>query len=152
MLAETMPQALTDATNGQVKHIVRVTTGFERREFPSEIPEPDAQFIDDSLVFIKNVSNYIDAMEEPLSDGNRKFLKDSSIALFALVKRLDEHTEFIRSLPDSVSWKQLRVNKLVDLTNEIEDVAEVCELSVDERFIKMMKGRLQCYFDAKSEN
>lgn len=152
MLAETMPRALTDATNSQLKHIFDLTAVSKVRELPRRISDSDYQFIDDFLALMKRFSDYIDEMEEPLSDENRRFLKDSSIKLYALVKRIDEHIEFVRSLSESVARKQEISDKLVNFANEIEDIAEVCELSVDEKFIEMIKGRLQSYFNASSEN
>ena len=150
MLAETMPRALTDATNSQLKHIFNLTAVSTVRELPRKISESDYQFVDEFLALMKRFSDYIAEMEEPLSDENRRFLKDSSIKLYALVKRIDEHIEFIRSLSENVAMKQKISDKLVNFANEIEDIAEVCELSVDEKFIKMIKGRLQSYFNASS--
>lgn len=159
MLLETTPHVLTEHTNGQLQHtngqlqhIVSLANETDSQEFPREIPEPDYQVIDDCLALLTRISDSIDEMEEPLSDGHHRFLKASSIMLSLLANRIDEHREFIISLSGNVPWKKKISDRLVDLANEIEDVAEVCELSSDEDFIKMIKGRLQSYLNASSKN
>ena len=145
MLAGTMSQSQIDAVNGQLKRHLEATVIPEFLELPEEIPEPDFQFIDEYLISLERFSDFVDEMEEPLSESDRKFLKDSSIMLFVLVNRIDQLIESVRSLPESVLWKQKIYDKLVDFANEIEDVAEVWDLAVDEEFNKMIKTLIDHY-------
>ena len=145
MLAGTMSPSQIDAVNGQLKRHLDETVVSGFRELPEEIPEPDSQFIDEYLISLESFSDFVDEMEEPLSESDRKFLKDSSIMLFVLVNRIDQLIESVRSLPESVLWKQKIYDKLVDFANEIEDVAEVWELAVDEEFNKMIKTLINHY-------
>lgn len=145
MLAGTMSPSQIDAVNGQLKRHLEAAVVPEVLEFPDDLPEPDSQFIDEYLISLQRFSDFVDEMEEPLSERDRKFLKDSSIMLFVVVNRIDQLIESVRSLPDSVLWKQRIYDKLVDFANEIEDVAEVWELAVDEEFNKMIKTLINHY-------
>ena len=145
ILAGTMSPSQIDAVNGQLRCHLEAAVVPEFLEFPEEIPEPDSQFIDEYLISLERFSDFVDEMEEPLSDVDRKFLKESSIMLFVLVNKIDQLIESVRSLPESVLWKQKIYDKLVDLANEIEDVAEVWELAVDEEFNKMIKTLINHY-------
>lgn len=145
MLAGTMSPSQIDAVNGRLERHLGAMVVSEFRELPERIPEPDSQFIDEYLISLERYSDFVDEMEEPLSDGDRKFLKESSIMLFVLVNRIDQLIESVRSLPESVPWKQKIYDKLVDFANEIEDVAEVWELAVDEEFNKMIKKLINHY-------
>lgn len=140
-----MSPSQIDAVNGQLRCHLEAAVVPEFLEFPEEIPEPDSQFIDEYLISLERFSDFVDEMEEPLSDVDRKFLKESSIMLFVLVNKIDQLIESVRSLPESVLWKQKIYDKLVDLANEIEDVAEVWELAVDEEFNKMIKTLINHY-------
>ena len=144
-LAGAMSPSQIDAVNGQLRCHLEAAVVPEFLEFPEEIPEPDSQFIDEYLISLERFSDFVDEMEEPLSDVDRKFLKESSIMLFVLVNKIDQLIESVRSLPESVLWKQKIYDKLVDLANEIEDVAEVWELAVDEEFNKMIKTLINHY-------
>jgi len=140
-----MSPSQIDAVNGQLKRHLEAAVVPEVLEFPDDIPEPDFQFIDEYLISLERFSDFVDEMEEPLSERDRKLLKDSSIMLFVVVNRIDQLIESVRSLPDSVLWKQRIYDKLVDFANEIEDVAEVWELAVDEEFNKMIKTLINHY-------
>ena len=145
MLAGTMSPSEIDAVNGQLKRHLDATVVSGFRELPEEIPEPDSQFIDEYMISLERFSDFVDEMEEPLSERDRKFLKDSSIMLSVVVNKIDQLIESVRSLPESVLWKQKINDKLVDFANEIEDVAEVWELAVDEEFNKMIKTLMNHY-------
>lgn len=106
MLAGTMSPSQIDAVNGQLKRHLEAAVVPEVLEFPDDIPEPDSQFMDEYLISLQRFSDFVDEMEEPLSERDRKFLKDSSIMLFVVVNRIDQLIESVRSLPDSVLWKQ----------------------------------------------
>lgn len=117
MLAGTMSPSQIDAVNGQLKRHLEAAVVPEVLEFPDDLPEPDSQFIDEYLISLQRFSDFVDEMEEPLSERDRKFLKDSSIMLFVVVNRIDQLIESVRSLPDSVLWKQRIYDKLVDFAN-----------------------------------
>lgn len=152
MVPRTMPQALIDVTDGRLERLPVPNVLSELWELPKEIPEPDYQFIDEYLALLKRFRTFVTEIEEPISEENRQGLEVSSSVLFVLVGRLDEHIATVESLPKSVSWRQRIYDKLVDCANEIEDVAEVCELAVDDEFIEMIKGRLQSYIDAEEKH
>lgn len=126
--------------------------GLPKRKLREKNPEPNYRAIDECLELVEKLALVVGEMEQELSDEDRKSLKDLSTQLFKYVKRIDRSIAIINSLPESVPWKQKAGDKLVHLANRTEDVAEVCELALDEEFIKMIKDLLQDFLDASSEN
>ena len=119
---------------------------------PKEIPEPNYHGIDKCLSLVEIVSTFVEEMEEPLSSRDCKYLKNLAVKLIELVEKVDLCIKILEHLPDSVQWKKKADDKLVNLANRIEDIAEVCELAVDEEFIAMISDRLQSYLNARSKN
>ena len=125
---------------------------FRKRKLRKNFPEPDYQLIDKCLASVEKLSTIVEETKEPLSSNDRKYLKNLAVELFKLVEKVDLCIKVVEYLPDSVPWKQTADGKLVNLANRTEDIAEVCELAVDEEFIKMINDRLQKYLNARANN
>jgi len=74
------------------------------------------------------------------------------VKLFESVEEIDLYIEIVNALPESVAWKKKADDKLVHLANRTEDVAEVCELALDEGFIKTIKNRVRKFVNVLSDN
>ena len=86
------------------------------------------------------------------SEDMREDLKKLSVRLFEFVNQIELCIGLYNSLPDSVPWKKRACAKLEHVANRAEDLAETCELAIDEDFNEMIRDQLQSYFDARSED
>lgn len=125
---------------------------LRKKKSAKTFPEPNYRMIDRFLLLIEDLALVVGEMKAPLSKKDRKSLKDLSVKLFRFVEALDLYIGIIEALPEDVPWKQNPEDTLVRLRNRTEDVAEVCELAVDEEFIEMIKDRVQEYLDARPKN
>ncbi|MCY3629860.1 MAG: hypothetical protein OXI05_08130 [Bacteroidota bacterium] len=146
-----MPLVQAPISFGDLEPPLTTITVEDILGLPKEIPEPDYQTIGKCLASVEKLAIFVGEMKE-LSDEDRKYLKDLAAELFKLVEKIDLCIGIVEALPDSVPWKQKADEKLVHLANRTEDVAEVCELAVDDEFINLVKDRLQSYLNARSKN
>ncbi|MCY4158923.1 MAG: hypothetical protein OXF48_04870 [Bacteroidetes bacterium] len=113
-----------------------------------DLPEPDYCAWDKYLATIENLAIIIGQAK----GISKEELKSLSVKLFESVEKIDLYIEIVNALPESVAWRARADEKLIHLANRTEDVAEVCELALDEEFIKTIKDRIQKFVNASSDS
>jgi len=119
-----------------------------KKKLWENLPEPDYRAWDNHLAAINTLSVIL-GQEKGIS---KKELKSLSAKLFDFVDSIDLCIEFVSALPESVTWKKKADDKLIHLANRIEDVAEVCELALDEEFTQTIKDRVQKFLNESQDS
>jgi len=110
-------------------------------ELRIDYPEPDFNIIDRHIALVKKITVALEQIQQFSSEEDKLFESLCSAAVKA-VESIDQHIEFIKSLPEYISWKQKAYDKLEHLVVQVEDLAETLALATNEGFIRTLKSEI----------